>query len=81
MAFLIDCPNCGRRPRTEYTWGGEEPGIAEPGRDAQDAWYGRAWLRRNASGRQRECWFHAGGCCRWVAVERDTRTNEVHVLD
>ncbi len=31
----------------------------------------------NLPGRQRERWFHRLGCRRWLAAERDVRTNEV----
>ena len=35
----------------------------------------RLWLRRNVAGPQRERWFHAAGCRRFVTLTRDTRTN------
>jgi sarcosine oxidase delta subunit len=31
----------------------------------------------NLPGPQRERWFHRLGCRRWLAAERDVRTNEV----
>ncbi len=67
----IVCPNCGSRPYTEFWFGGELP-------DAGDQEFERAWLRRNAAGLQRERWFHYAGCRRWLTVERDTVTNEIH---
>ena len=70
MGFRIDCPNCGERSYTEFTFGGELP---EPGDDD----FERAWLRRNAAGVQAERWFHAAGCRRWLTLERDTVTNDV----
>ena len=73
MALRIDCPRCGSRPYTEFAFGGEVPGP-------DDTDFERAWLRRNASGRQLERWFHAAGCRRWLTVERDTRTNEIHAV-
>jgi heterotetrameric sarcosine oxidase delta subunit len=48
--------------------------------DPMEADYERVWLRRNAGGVQRERWFHSQGCRRWLTVERDTRTNEVHAV-
>ena len=32
---------------------------------------------RNAPGPQRERWFHAFGCRRWVSLTRDTVTNRI----
>jgi sarcosine oxidase delta subunit len=32
----------------------------------------------NLPGRQQERWYHRFGCRRWLAAERDVRTNEVH---
>ena len=37
----------------------------------------RLWLRRNVAGVQRERWFHAAGCRRYVTLSRDTRNNEI----
>ena len=68
MGFRIPCPNCGERSYTEFWFGGELP-------SPDDDDFARAWLRRNAAGVQSERWFHAGGCRRWLTVERDTRTN------
>ena len=73
MGLRIPCPNCGSRPYTEYWFGGElpDPGVPD---------YERVWLRRNVAGRQTERWFHYAGCRRWLTLELDTETNEVHGL-
>ena len=80
MAFLIACPNCGRRPFTEYWFGGEIPlsGAALAGMAGPEAEFARIWLRENAAGEQDEKWFHYAGCRRWLMVRRDTRTNIIH---
>ena len=39
--------------------------------------FARVYLRRNAPGPQRERWFHAFGCRRWVSLTRDTVTNRI----
>jgi sarcosine oxidase subunit delta len=72
MAFLLDCPYCGRRPVTEFGYGGETgEGAAEESLAAE------LYLRDNVAGVQRESWFHRFGCERWFVAERDTRTNAV----
>ena len=63
MGFRIACPNCGERSYTEFWFGGEVP-------SPEDDDFARAWLRRNAAGGQLERWFHAGGCRRWLTLER-----------
>jgi len=72
MSFLLDCPYCGRRPVTEFGYGGETGG-AGGGESLADELY----LRDNVAGVQRESWFHRFGCERWFVAERDTRTNAV----
>lgn len=81
MGLRIVCPNCGSRPYTEFLCDGEvkrAPGVlADPHEDDFD----RVWMRENVAGRQLERWFHRAGCRRWLSVERDTVTNDVHRVD
>lgn len=72
VALTVHCPNCGKRPYTEFTFGGElrEFGAADPEED-----FAHVYLEENAAGPSRERWFHALGCKRWVTLVRDTRTN------
>ena len=77
MALMIACPTCGRRPYTEFWWGGELPEETGGSSDLEVD-YRRTWLRRNLAGLQSERWFHHAGCRRWVTVVRDTVTNEIH---
>jgi sarcosine oxidase, subunit delta len=72
MSFLLECPFCGRRPVTEFGYGGE---VVEWSRDRSLA--EELYLRVNVVGVQRESWFHRFGCERWFLAERDTRTNAV----
>ncbi|TMJ95372.1 MAG: sarcosine oxidase subunit delta [Actinobacteria bacterium] len=73
MGLRIVCPTCGSRQYTEFWFGGEVP---DPGEEE----FERVWLRSNTAGLQRERWFHYAGCRRWLTVERDTRTNEIHAV-
>ncbi len=74
----IPCPNCGARPYTEFSFGGELRPIAAA--DPEDD-FARVFLVANAAGQQRERWFHVAGCRRWVTVRRDTVTGRVDGLD
>ena len=78
MASLITCPYCGVRPKEEFTIRGD----AKPVRPAVDAPFA-AWdefvhLRDNVRGVMAEHWQHSGGCRRWLVVERDTFSHDVH---
>jgi len=75
----IECPWCGPRDETEFTYGGEAH-IARPSDPAacSDAqWADYLYLRSNPLGAQREQWLHAAGCRRWFNVRRDTVSYEV----
>jgi sarcosine oxidase delta subunit len=63
MSFLLHCPNCGDRDVSEFRYGGQI--LAAPPAGS------------NLPGPQRERWFHRLGCRRWLAAERDVRTNTV----
>ena len=67
MSFPIDCPTCGRRPSTEFRYGGEVP----------EDWLD-VWRRDNPEGPCRERWFHELGCRRWLTLVRDTRDDRIH---
>ena len=77
MPFLLRCPHCGPREATEFVPGGEvltRPAERPAGRrELSDYLY----FRRNTAGPQREWWFHAAGCERWVVATRNTVTGEI----
>jgi methylglutamate dehydrogenase subunit B len=78
MASLITCPHCGVRPMEEFTVKGDAS-LRRPAAGAgPDAWYDYVYTRDNPRGRHAEFWHHGGGCRRWLVVERDTLTHEVH---
>ena len=68
--LLIECPWCGERAETEFSYGGEA-GIVRPA----DPDY--LFNRSNPRGAHRELWNHAQGCRRWFGVERDTVTYRI----
>jgi sarcosine oxidase subunit delta len=77
VGLRIPCPRCGSRPYTEFWYGGElRPEPASPGDLEED--FRVVWLRENAAGVQSERWFHAAGCRRWLTVDRDTASNDLH---
>lgn len=74
MSLQIPCPQCGRRPYTEFTFAGEKHDIDIA--DAEED-FRRVYLLAN-DGTQTERWYHSYGCRRWFDLTRDTETNEIH---
>ena len=76
--LIIDCPFCGPRDHSEFTYG-EDASITYPDVDNLDveAWYKAVFERENPRGRHLEKWHHQQGCRLWLIVERDTLTHEI----
>lgn len=74
MSLKIPCPHCGLRPFQEFTFGGELRDLESSDADED---YRRVFVRNNAPGPQRERWFHAYGCRRWLTLRRDTVANRI----
>jgi len=76
MSFVLECPHCGPREVTDFSYGGE---VLDRPRERPDRreLSGYLYFRRNVAGVQREWWLHRAGCRAWFLAERDTRTNVV----
>lgn len=75
--MLIECPHCGPRNVSEFTYGGAAD-LARPSPDAVDKhWTDYVYMRDNPRGPHDEIWQHSAGCRRWIAVRRDTLTHDV----
>ena len=74
----FDCPICGLRDETEFSYGGDAT-VARPAMDEADSkvWLDYVFMRDNPRGAHREYWHHAAGCRQWLVVERDTLTHEI----
>lgn len=72
--FLIECPWCGERDETEFSYGGEADisRPAEPFALDDKQWADYLFMRSNPRGAHRELWNHAQGCRRWFGARRDT---------
>lgn len=72
--LLINCPFCGERAESEFSYGGEagitRSKVTEKLSDAE--WADYLFMRTNPRGEYRELWNHSQGCRRWFVVERDT---------
>jgi len=76
----IDCPWCGTREQTEFSYGGEG-NIVRPKNSAEmtdEEWGDYVFYRTNPRGLHFERWFHAYGCRRWFNMARDTVSGQIH---
>ena len=74
----IDCPFCGTRDHSEFSYGGDGS-IVYPALDgALQDWHDAVFMRENICGVQQETWQHSSGCRMWLVIERDTMTHEIH---
>ena len=66
----IDCPHCGLRDETEFTYGGDAT-LTFPGLDNTDTdtWNEYVFLRDNPRGRHTEYWQHTQGCRRFLPAK------------
>ena len=77
--LLIECPWCGPRDESEFSYGGEAHIVRppEPDRLDDEEWADYLFMRTNPRGRHLEQWCHTHGCRQWFNVERDTVTSEI----
>jgi heterotetrameric sarcosine oxidase delta subunit len=75
----IECPHCGQRYVTEFTYGGDAriARPAEPSKLSDQQWSDYVYVRDNPRGMHDELWQHSAGCRRWIAVRRNTLTHDV----
>lgn len=80
--LLIDCPWCGPREQTEFSYGGEAHVVrpADPDALSDEQWVDYLFMRTNTRGPHREQWVHTYGCRRWFNMVRDTVTYRIHAI-
>lgn len=76
--MLIDCPHCGKRNETEFSYGGQaHVSYPEDPYALTDAeWSQYLFYRDNTKGDYAERWVHTGGCRKWFNAVRNTETYE-----
>lgn len=74
----IPCPWCGRRPHTEFSYGGDANRDANPETPGLDAWVRTTYFRDNTTDAHAELWYHRDGCRQWLRVSRNTSTHAVY---
>jgi sarcosine oxidase subunit delta len=74
----LQCPFCGLRDESEFSFGGEAH-IArplEPDALNDEEWADYLFNRSNVKGFHREMWLHAAGCRQWFYAIRNTVSYE-----
>ncbi len=75
IMMQIECPYCGRRDETEFSYGGEAH-IGRPTPDVDDGgWVRYLYFRDNLKGVHAERWRHGVGCGQWFNALRNTATH------
>lgn len=74
--LMIDCPYCGPRAETEYTYGGQAHVNypEDPQALTDEQWAEYVFYRDNPKGSFYERWAHTAGCRKWFNVLRDTQS-------
>ncbi|MFZ1726067.1 MAG: sarcosine oxidase subunit delta [Albidovulum sp.] len=76
--LLINCPFCGGRNETEYTYGGPVSIDRPDPPSVSDAdWLDYLMVVPNPVGPVQERWWHARGCGLWFTLWRDTATHDI----
>jgi sarcosine oxidase subunit delta len=74
----INCPVCGTRDESEFTYGADAT-VEMPAMDeaATTPWLNYVFMRDNPRGPHWEYWHHVQGCRQWLVLERDTLTHAI----
>jgi heterotetrameric sarcosine oxidase delta subunit len=75
--MLLPCPWCGHRNVSEFRYVGAIVPRPDPASVTLEQWRTYLYFRANRRGWQHETWYHRAGCHQYIAMERNTATNEV----
>ncbi len=79
--LILDCPHCGPRNSSEFRHAGTSRERPDATSVTAEKWRDYLYTQQNAAGWVRENWYHAMGCRRYIAIERDTVTNRTRPSD
>jgi len=76
--LYIQCPWCGWRDESEFSYGHEAhiERPADPDALSDAEWADYLFMRTNPRGTHHERWVHTAGCRRWFNAVRDTETHQ-----
>lgn len=72
----LQCPFCGLRDESEFSFGGEAHRVRplDPDALSDEQWTDYLFNRTNVKGFHREMWVHTAGCRQWFYAIRNTVT-------
>ena len=76
--LLIDCPYCGERDESEFSYGGRC--IVYPPLDSSTTrgdWHRAIHLHDGSQNVINEYWYHEFGCEQWIGIKRDIESHEI----
>jgi methylglutamate dehydrogenase subunit B len=75
----IQCPFCGERDVSEFTYLGDATRTRpDPvASDVEARFFTAVYLRDNPDGPHEELWYHTSGCRGWLRVRRHTLTHQI----
>ena len=79
LLLLIECPYCGSRDESEFSYSGEAYIVRpeNPESVSDEKWADYLFYRDNLKGNHFEQWNHSSGCRRFFNLERDTETYDI----
>ena len=77
--MLVDCPHCGPRAQTEFTYERTLDSIVTIDM-APDEAMRRLYERTNARGPDDELWRHSFGCRQWLVLRRHRTTHVIEAV-
>lgn len=80
--MMIDCPCCGRRYLSEFSYEGDATVVRPDEHCSLDnqAWYRYVYARVNAREKQAELWQHNQGCRQFFVLIRDLHNHHIHQI-
>ncbi len=78
--LLIECPHCGPRNSSEFSYSGPikpRPSIEGLAPEDRAEWRRYLYEEDNHAGFATERWFHVSGCRKFLNIERHSVTNEI----
>lgn len=78
--LLINCPWCGDRAQTEFSYYGEAhiTRPTDPDKLSDEEWADYLFFKKNPKGVHYERWLHTAGCRRYFNMARHTVSGKIY---
>ena len=76
--LLINCPCCGERDQSEFSYGGRSTNYpALDSSASREEWHRAIHLHDGSQKVIREYWYHEFGCEQWIEIFRNVDSHEM----